>query len=142
MQIFFALSTGSTPAFSSQPYEEEQAREKKEDGDKHSRGALDKQLNESVDSTVVTKKTNVTWDDVAGLVEARTELQIATELPMKLPQLFRGKREQPRFVLLYGPPGTGKGHIIKALASGVTSTLASKIILYYTKLPTQFFPFT
>ncbi len=60
----------------------------------------------------------MTWDDVAGLGEARTELQIATELPMKFAQLFRGKREQPRFVLLYGLSGTGKGNLIKALASG------------------------
>jgi vacuolar protein-sorting-associated protein 4 len=124
MQIFFALSTGSSaPAFPSEQYAEDEISEEKENVDKYSRESLDKQLNESLDSTVVTKKTDVTWDDVAGLAGARMELQIATELPLKFPQLFRGKREQSRFILLYGPPGTGKGHLIKALASGVNSTL-------------------
>jgi vacuolar protein-sorting-associated protein 4 len=96
---------------------------KKKNVDKYSRESLDKQLNESLDRAVVTKKPDITWDDVAGLAEAKIELQIATELPLKFPQLFRGKREQPRFILLYGPPGTGKGHLVKALASGVNSTL-------------------
>lgn len=118
MQIFFAFKTGADP----EPLDDEVAQEKEEE-DKYGRESLDKQLNESLDSTVVTNKPNVTWGDVAGLAEAKMELQIAAEMPKKFPQLFRGEREPQRFILLYGPPGTGKGQLIKALASGVNSTL-------------------
>lgn len=124
MQLVLAFSTSSSaPAFPSEQYTEDEISQDKKPVDKYNRESLDKQLDESLDSCVVTKKPDITWDDVAGLAEARMELQIATELPLKFPQLFRGKREQPRFILLYGPPGTGKGHLIKALASGVNSTL-------------------
>lgn len=123
MQIYFALSTGSTPTSSSEQLADDGFSQEKQIEDKYSRGSLDKQLNESLDSTVVTKKPDFTWADVAGLAEAKMELQIAAELPMKFPQLFRGKQEPHRFILIYGPPGTGKGHMIKALASGVNSTL-------------------
>jgi SpoVK/Ycf46/Vps4 family AAA+-type ATPase len=123
MQIFFALSTGRAPEPSFEPSVDVESSQEKENGDKHSRDYSDKQLNESLKSTVVTKKTNITWSDVAGLAKAKMELQIAAELPMKFPQLFRGRLEPHKFILLYGPPGTGKGHLIKALASGVNSTL-------------------
>jgi SpoVK/Ycf46/Vps4 family AAA+-type ATPase len=118
MQLFIALKTGTDP----EPLDDEVAQENQKE-DKYSRESLDKQLNESLDKTVLTNKPNVTWDDVAGLAEAKMELQIAAEMPKKFQQLFRGKREPQRFILLYGPPGTGKGQLIKALASGVNSTL-------------------
>ncbi|PMD55431.1 AAA-domain-containing protein [Hyaloscypha bicolor E] len=118
MQLFIALKTGTDP----EPLDDEVAQENQKE-DKYSRESLDKQLNESLDKTVLTNKPNVAWDDVAGLAEAKMELQIAAEMPKKFPQLFRGKREPQRFILLYGPPGTGKGQLIKALASGVNSTL-------------------
>ena len=89
--------------------------------DRHSRKAMDRDLDESLDSTVSKSKPTITWDDVAGLQNAKLELQMAVELPEKQPQLFQGKAN--RSILLYGPPGTGKGHLAKALAASVKSTL-------------------
>jgi SpoVK/Ycf46/Vps4 family AAA+-type ATPase len=90
--------------------------------DKHSRAAHDKQLNASLDETVQEFKPDTTWDMVAGLENAKLQLQLAAELPEKQPALFQGKRKAAQFVLLYGPPGTGKGHLAKALCNSVDST--------------------
>jgi SpoVK/Ycf46/Vps4 family AAA+-type ATPase len=90
--------------------------------DKHSRAAHDKQLNASLDDTVQEFKPNTTWDMVAGLENAKLQLQLAAELPQKQPALFQGRRKAAQFVLLYGPPGTGKGHLAKALCNSVDST--------------------
>lgn len=97
--------------------------EEKRQNDRHSRKAVNKELAESLDSTVVTTKPEITWNDVAGLQIAKEQLQMAAEMPDRQPRLFKGKRKPHRFILLYGPPGTGKGHLVKALASGVNSTL-------------------
>jgi len=98
----------------------EESREKK---DKHSREANDEQLNDALRSTICVDKSKVKWDDVAGLKFAKKELQMAAELPVHFPKLFTGQRQPRRSILLYGPPGTGKGHLVKALAAGVDSTL-------------------
>ncbi len=91
--------------------------------DKYSRNAADKQLEDSLEGTVQRMKPDVTWDKVAGLQNAKCQLQIAAELPRKQPSLFTGNRKAPQFILLYGPPGTGKGHLAKALCNSVDSTL-------------------
>ena len=91
--------------------------------DKYSRNAVDKELEDSLEGTVQRMKPDVTWDKVAGLQNAKCQLQIAAELPQKQPSLFTGKRKAPQFILLYGPPGTGKGHLAKALCHSVDSTL-------------------
>jgi SpoVK/Ycf46/Vps4 family AAA+-type ATPase len=91
--------------------------------DKYSRKAEDQQLDESLEDTVQRSKPHTTWDDVAGLQNAKWQLQIAAEMPEKQPALFMGKRKAPQFILLYGPPGTGKGHLAKALSNSVDSTL-------------------
>lgn len=98
-------------------------KEQKGKHDKHSRQAEDEQLNDALRSTVCANKFEVKWDDVAGLDTAKKQLQMAAEMPIHFPKLFAGKRQPCRFILLYGPPGTGKGHLVKALASGVDSTL-------------------
>ena len=90
--------------------------------DKYSRKAEDQQLEESLEDTVQRSKPHTTWDDVAGLQNAKWQLQIAAEMPEKQPALFKGKRKAPQFILLYGPPGTGKGHLAKALCNSVDST--------------------
>ncbi|KAF2668441.1 AAA-domain-containing protein [Microthyrium microscopicum] len=90
--------------------------------DKHSRATHDKQLDASLDDTVQAFKPDTTWDMVAGLENAKLQLQLAAELPEKQPALFQGRRKAAQFVLLYGPPGTGKGHLAKALCNGVDST--------------------
>jgi vacuolar protein-sorting-associated protein 4 len=78
-----------------------------------------------LESSIVSEKPNVHWDDVAGLDAAKKELQEAVVLPIKFPQLFEGKRKPRRGMLLYGPPGTGKSYLAKAVATEVDSTLFS-----------------
>ena len=60
--------------------------------------------------------TKVTFDDVAGVEEAKTELQEVVEF-LKAPQRFtRIGARIPKGVLLVGPPGTGKTLMAKAVA--------------------------
>ncbi|KAF4638011.1 hypothetical protein G7Y89_g51 [Cudoniella acicularis] len=89
------------------------------------RGADEKQLRESLQSSIVKENPNVQWEDVAGLDAAKEELQEAVVLPLKFPQMFSGKRKPRRGILLYGPPGTGKSYLAKAVATEVESTLFS-----------------
>jgi AFG3 family protein len=61
-------------------------------------------------------KVNVTFDDVAGLDEAKEEVQEVVEF-LKTPQKFTKLGGHiPKGVLLVGPPGTGKTLLAKAVA--------------------------
>eukprot|EP00521_Asterionellopsis_glacialis_P016784 CAMPEP_0195301614 /NCGR_PEP_ID=MMETSP0707-20130614/29582_1 /TAXON_ID=33640 /ORGANISM="Asterionellopsis glacialis, Strain CCMP134" /LENGTH=590 /DNA_ID=CAMNT_0040364599 /DNA_START=211 /DNA_END=1980 /DNA_ORIENTATION=- len=63
------------------------------------------------------------WDDIAGLQQAKQLLQEAAIFPLVRPDLFTGLRK-PQNVLLYGPPGTGKTMLVRAVAQ------ESKCILF------------
>jgi cell division protease FtsH len=66
-------------------------------------------------------KTNVTFEDVAGVEEAKEELQEVVTF-LKQPERFTAVGARiPRGVLLVGPPGSGKTLLAKAIAgeSGV-----------------------
>jgi cell division protease FtsH len=61
-------------------------------------------------------KTVVTFSDVAGVDEAKTELQEVVEF-LKYPEKFNSLGARiPRGVLLVGPPGTGKTLMARAVA--------------------------
>ena len=61
-------------------------------------------------------KPSVTFSDVAGVEEAKTELQEIVEF-LKSPEKFTALGARiPRGVLLIGPPGTGKTLLARAIA--------------------------
>lgn len=62
------------------------------------------------------RKTKVTFDDIAGLDEEKSELKELVEF-LKEPKKFTDMGAKiPKGVLLYGKPGTGKTLIAKAIA--------------------------
>ena len=77
----------------------------------------DKALKDQLSGCLVTEMPNVSWDDVAGLENAKQALKEAVILPIQYPQLFEGKRQPWKGILLYGPPGTGKSYLAKAAAT-------------------------
>src|SRR6476646_9234816 len=65
----------------------------------------------------ITASSKVSWDDVAGLDEAKGELHEVIDF-LRDPERFgRLGARVPKGILLYGPPGTGKTLLAKAIAS-------------------------
>ena len=95
-----------------------------------------KDLVEKIESEIMYGGDPTTFEDIAGLDDAKQTIQEVICWPMKRPDLFTGLRRGPNALLLYGPPGTGKTLIGKAIAheSGATffsissSSLTSKWI--------------
>ena len=79
----------------------------------------------ALSSAIVSESPNVSWDDVAGLEQAKEGLKEAVVLPIKFPQLFDEVRQPWRGILLYGPPGTGKSFLAKACATECEGTFFS-----------------
>jgi vacuolar protein-sorting-associated protein 4 len=84
-----------------------------------------KKLRGALTGAILTDKPNIKWEDVAGLEGAKEALKEAVILPIKFPDLFTGKRQPWRGILLYGPPGTGKSYLAKAVATEANSTFFS-----------------
>lgn len=97
---------------------------------------LDKELIAKIENEIVDSGDPITFNDIAGLEDAKQTVLELVCWPMKRPDLFTGLRRGPNGLLLFGPPGTGKTLIGKAIAheSGATffsissSSLTSKWI--------------
>jgi len=96
----------------------------------------DPKLIEMIENEIVDRGQPVTFDDIAGLAEAKQGVYELVCWPMKRPELFTGLRSLPKGLLLFGPPGTGKTLIGKAIAyeSGATffSISASSLMSKWT----------
>ena len=64
----------------------------------------------------ITSDANVSWDDVAGLDEAKEELREVIDYLREPERFSRLGARVPKGILLYGPPGTGKTLLAKAVA--------------------------
>ncbi|KAK0382667.1 hypothetical protein NLU13_9973 [Sarocladium strictum] len=84
-----------------------------------------KKLKNALSGAILQERPNVRWEDIAGLEGAKETLKEAVVLPIKFPQLFQGKRQVWKGILLYGPPGTGKSYLAKAVATEANSTFFS-----------------
>eukprot|EP00746_Dinoflagellata_sp_MGD_P005357 gnl/MRDRNA2_/MRDRNA2_110372_c0_seq1.p1 gnl/MRDRNA2_/MRDRNA2_110372_c0~~gnl/MRDRNA2_/MRDRNA2_110372_c0_seq1.p1 ORF type:complete len:454 (+),score=96.98 gnl/MRDRNA2_/MRDRNA2_110372_c0_seq1:68-1429(+) len=82
----------------------------------------DQGLLDALKGAIVMEKPNVTWDEVAGLGEAKMILRDTTEMPLEFPHLYGRKLEPSKGILLYGPPGTGKTYLAKAVAANSSET--------------------
>ncbi|MBN1374136.1 ATP-dependent zinc metalloprotease FtsH [Candidatus Dojkabacteria bacterium] len=71
---------------------------------------------ESTAKLLVGKKTNVTFDDVAGIAEAKQELTEVVDFLKNPKKYFEVGARIPRGVLLIGPPGSGKTLLARAVA--------------------------
>jgi cell division protease FtsH len=61
-------------------------------------------------------RSSVTWDEVAGLEEARDEMEEIVDFLRDSKRFARLGARTPKGILLYGPPGTGKTLLAKAVA--------------------------
>ncbi|MGH2994956.1 MAG: ATP-dependent metallopeptidase FtsH/Yme1/Tma family protein, partial [Gaiellaceae bacterium] len=71
-------------------------------------------------------KSSVTWDDIAGVDEAASELQEVVDFLLHPRRYSRLGARVPKGILLYGPPGTGKTLLAKAVAHASGATFYSQ----------------
>ncbi|WP_227353690.1 CDC48 family AAA ATPase [Haladaptatus salinisoli] len=89
------------------------------------RGALN-EVEPSAMREVLVELPKVSWDDVGGLEDAKSQVKESIEWPLSSPEKFdRMGIDPPSGVLLYGPPGTGKTLMAKAVANETNANFIS-----------------
>lgn len=86
---------------------------------------VDRQACEQILDEIIVTDEKLTWDDLAGLKQAKKSLKETVVYPFLRPDLFKGLREPISGMLLFGPPGTGKTMIAKTVANESHSTFFS-----------------
>ncbi len=83
----------------------------------------DEQALRSTVEGLITKGSHVSWDDIAGLEEAKREVKMAFALAFaEAPTDSHGRKVELfswQRILLYGPPGTGKTMLAAAVAGQI-----------------------
>ena len=70
-----------------------------------------------IENSVISQNPNISFDDIAGLEEAKDSLRMNVICPLTMTEYFKKIRTPPKGMLLYGPPGTGKTMLAKAIAT-------------------------
>lgn len=72
-------------------------------------------------------ETDTTWEEIAGLEDAKDQMIEALELPYKQPELYKFyNMTPPKGILLFGPQGCGKTLCAKASAASLARTHGSE----------------
>jgi len=79
--------------------------------------------NSTMDEMILRKQTNVRWEDVVGLEDAKRAVRESIIYPSLRPDLF--PLGWPRGILLFGPPGCGKTLLAAAVATEIRATFIS-----------------
>jgi SpoVK/Ycf46/Vps4 family AAA+-type ATPase len=84
---------------------------------------------DEVSQTVLSGRNVITFDDIVGFDNIKTELRNAIINPLLYPNLYPA---MPRGILFYGLPGTGKTFFVKALVHALNEKFKDqlKILLY------------
>jgi len=81
------------------------------------------EMDAKIDEMILKKQTNVRWDDVVGLEDAKKAVKESIIYPSLRPDLF--PLGWPRGILLFGPPGCGKTLLAAAVATEIKATFIS-----------------
>jgi proteasome-associated ATPase len=86
-------------------------------------------LGKNDDRFSFTSDTNVSWDEIGGLEEAKQEMIEIIEYPYKYSDLYNHYGKNPvKGAMLYGPPGCGKTMLGKAAATALAQMHGQQIM--------------
>ncbi|KAL2634994.1 hypothetical protein R1flu_006473 [Riccia fluitans] len=80
------------------------------------------ELAQSITRDILRDTSDVKWENIKGLENAKRLMKEAVVMPIKYPQYFKGLLSPWKGILLFGPPGTGKTMLAKAVASECNTT--------------------